>query len=282
MTLEEIRARFSGLRLNITLEGTPESGQILVFSPKNITDMDFAILQAKAVGMELLRSGKIQKFNGGIDVVKDGESAACKVYLRLNSVSSSDSSKPSSPQQDLSPFFSSAPPFLEKVVLEYFPNPGGFFIETKVGKGLEGSVSKFFDEFFGWEGLLLEVEEFYDVFNNRTVNLPAGPNTPKKDVGCVYGNLISSKHPASNTDIHIKTLLESYGVSRVDWIHFREKGSVLLGILEDLTTASALPKLITVDYVSDEASLHDIAPVLFKAGYRLDRVYYNYGIFLRV
>lgn len=244
--------------------------------------MDFAILQAKAVGMELLRSGKIQKFNGGIDVVKDGESAACKFYLRLNTLSASEPSKPANPQQDLSPFFYSTPPFLEKVVLDYFPNPGGFFIETRAGKGLEGSVSKFFDEFFGWEGLLLELDEFYDLFNNRTVNLPAGPNNLKKDVGCVYGNLVSSNSPASSTDIHIKTLLESYGVSKVDWVHFREQGSILLGILEDLTTVSVYPKLITVDYVSDEESLHEIAPVLAKVGYKLDRVYYNYGVFLKV
>ena len=257
-------------KITVEKEQLPDGTEILSFAPQDLKDLDAALLQAKNTGIDLIKKGQLNKFNAGFEAVLDGQrNLAVKVYLTGKSYLNSP---PQVVNQDLSHLFYSNFPHIEKVLLEkYFNQGSGVFIETMVGDGLTGSPTKFFEEFRGWVGVLVEEQDFNKLTSNRTH--PGSLN--------FNGRLTNKSNSDFQTKVTYTDLISLYNLQRVDLLYLRETGKQLLEVLSGISDSNIKPKVIVTNYLDDKITLHELKNYLDKLNYRLDKVYYQFAIFVR-
>lgn len=277
MHVDELKQTFGQDKLDFVIEKVNGVNSIIII-PKDIKDFDFAITQGKNIGITLLKQGVIKSFSSGIDIVSEGQQLGCKFFIHLDH---SSLKSVSSEKQDLSFLFYSDPPHLEQELLKsYCTGNGGVFVESKSGDGLTNSRSKFFQEFLGWTGLLIEDEKFPELFNNRVNTDPAMQWTGSHGAITVYGSLVDGKEEDNITKYSFNSLIETYNTPKVDWMHLNETEDALWRILDDAKTWKIKPNVLTFKYLDPSYSLANIKQLL-EGVFKLEKVFYDYAIFLR-
>jgi len=275
MDIAAIQQKYSFGKLDIKLNHFKNGTPYVAFLPKQSGDLDFAMLQSKIFGFDLLQSNQISSFNTGINAVRQtAEAIACEVYITFNQTFTGNSEdKDNKKHELLTQYFYTSSPHLEQHILDnYFPNTGGVYIDTSVYDGLQKCPTLFFEEMYGWSGINVEKNYFDLLYKNR--KQPSSVN--------VFGQLVGPEDADGETKLTYKMLCEAYKIPKVDWLNIREVGKHLMSVIDGIEGAEVLPTIIVFDYLVRPGTLNKVSKKLNKMGYEKDSIFFNYVVYKKV